>query len=67
MDGKGYCCADYALEVARLVLARYANENNWRSINGVMVFQTMSHPWGDAQKAVEIIERSVNHASSSAV
>ena len=31
----------------------YANENNWKSINGFMVLQTLSAPWSDAQAALK--------------
>ena len=36
-----------------LVLKMYANKDNWKSINGVMVLQTLSHPWADAEYALK--------------
>jgi hypothetical protein len=44
-------------KVAATVCGRYANPNNWRSVNGLMVYQTMSHPWADATVVMNIIER----------
>jgi hypothetical protein len=44
-------------QAARVVLSKYANPNNWRSVNGVMVYETLSHPWGDAAEAMRIIDR----------
>lgn len=40
-----------AVNTASVVLSLYANENNWKSINGIMTMQTMSHPWSDAKMA----------------
>ena len=40
------------MPAVRDVLQMYGNEENWKSVNGVMVLQTLSHPWGDAKEVL---------------
>ena len=59
--------AEHAALVARVaelesVLGIYANPDNWKSINGVMSLQTLSHPWGDAEAALRAGGENVSQA-----
>lgn len=42
-----------ALKKKNIILAMYANPDNWKSINGMMVLQTLCPPWADAKMALE--------------